>query len=155
MRAGAGGSTKYTPLHLIADRKQDMCTVLPAKHILTASNTTGKVGTNHSALKPPTVQLLSEFEKLWSSPNLDKIISKTEQYLLNVLTPNSAYLTIGDLGYEIYHKTKVKVSNYKELAEREPKSCPQNQSGDEVLRTKTTNRQDSKRIYGKMREQLF
>ena len=62
MCAGAGDSTKYTPLHLIADRKQDMCTVLPAKHILTASNTTGKVGTNHSALKPPAVQLLSEFE---------------------------------------------------------------------------------------------
>ena len=61
MRAGAGDSTKYTPLHLIADRKQDMCTVLPAKHIFTASNTTGKVGTNHSALKPPAVQLLSEF----------------------------------------------------------------------------------------------
>ena len=69
MRAGAGESTKYTPLHLIADRKQDMCTVLPAKHILTASNTTGKSGTNHSAVKPPAVQLLSEFVKSWSSPN--------------------------------------------------------------------------------------
>ena len=69
MDAGAGDSTKYTPLHLIADKKQDMCTVLPAKLILTASNTTVKVGTNHSALKPPAVQLLSEFEKSWSSPN--------------------------------------------------------------------------------------
>ena len=69
MRAGAGDFTKYTPLHLIADRKQGMCTVLPVKHILTASNTTGKVGTNHFALKPPAVQLLSEFEKSWSSPN--------------------------------------------------------------------------------------
>ena len=66
MRAGAGDSTIYTPLHLIADRKQDMCTVLPAKHILTAYmyNTTGKVGTNHSDLKPPAVQLMSEFENL-------------------------------------------------------------------------------------------
>ena len=52
-----------------------------------------------------------------------------------------------DIGYEIYHKTKVKVSNYQELTEREPKSCPQNQSADEVLRTKTTNRQDTKRTY--------
>ena len=136
MRAGAGDSTKYTPLHLIDDRKQDMCTVLPAKHILTASNTTGKVGAIHSTLKPPAVQLLSEFETSWSSPNYVKIICKAEQYLLKVLTPNSAYFTIDDLGYEIYHKTKVKVSNYQELAEREPKSCPQNQSGDAVLRTK-------------------
>ena len=104
MRAGAGDSTKYTPLHLIAIRKQDMCTVLPAKHILTAYNTTGKVGTNHSALKPPAVQLLSVFEKSRSSP---KIIHKAEQYLLKVLTPNSAYFTIDDRGYEIYHKIKV------------------------------------------------
>ena len=59
MRAGAGDSTKYTPLHLKADRNQDMCTVLPAKHILTASNSTGKVGTNHSALKTPAVQRLN------------------------------------------------------------------------------------------------
>ena len=69
MRAGAGDSTKYTPLHLIADRKQDICTVLAAKLILTASNTTDKVATNHSALKLPAVQLLSEFERSWSSPN--------------------------------------------------------------------------------------
>ena len=68
MRAVVGDFTKYTPLLLIADRKQDMCTVPQAKHILTASNTTGKVGTNLSALKPPAVQLLSEFEKSWFSP---------------------------------------------------------------------------------------
>ena len=139
MRTGAGDSTKYTPLHLIADRKQDMCTVLSAKHILMTSNTIGKVGTNHSALKPPAFQLLSEFEKSWSSPNQVKILCKAEQYLLKVLTPNSAYFTMDDLGYEIYHQTKVKVSNYQGLAEREPKSCPQNQSGNEVLLTKTTN----------------
>ena len=62
MRVGAGHSTKYTPLHLIADSKHDMCSVLPAKHILTASNKTGKVGTNHSALKPPAVQLMSKLK---------------------------------------------------------------------------------------------
>ena len=46
--------------------------------------------------------------------------------------PNSAYFTMDDLRYEIYHKTQVKVINGHELAEPEPKSCPQNQSGDEV-----------------------
>ena len=45
---------QYIP-HLIADRKQDICTVLPAKHIITICNTTDKVGTNHSALKSPAV----------------------------------------------------------------------------------------------------
>ena len=102
MRTGAGDSTRYTPLLLIADRKQDICTVLPAKHILTICNTTDKVGTNHSALKPPAVQLLPEFEISWSSPNLDKIIRTAEQYLLKVFMPNSAYFTMDDLRYGIY-----------------------------------------------------
>ena len=102
MRAGAGDSTRYTPLHLIADRKQDICTVLPAKHILTIFNTTDKVGTNHSALKPHAVQLLPEFEKSCSRPNLDKIIRTAEQYLLKVFLPNRAYFTMDDLRYEIY-----------------------------------------------------
>ena len=86
MHAGAGDSTRYTPMHLIANKKQDtcICTVLPAKHILTICNTTDKVGTNHSALKPPAVQLLPEFEKSWSSPNLDKTIRTAEQFLLKV-----------------------------------------------------------------------
>ena len=97
MRAGAGDSTRYTPLHLIADRKQDKCIVLLAKHILTIYNTTDKVGTNHSALKPPAVQLLPEFEKSCSSPNLDKIILTAEQYLLKVFMLNSAYFTMDNL----------------------------------------------------------
>ena len=37
--------------------------------ILTPLEVYGKVGTNYSALKPAAVQLLSEFEKSWSSPN--------------------------------------------------------------------------------------
>ena len=102
MRAGAGDSTRYTPLHLIADRKQDICTVLPAKHILMICNTTDKVGTNYSALKPLAVQLLPEFEKSWSSPNLDKIICTAVQYLLKVFMPNCAYFTMDNLRYEIY-----------------------------------------------------
>ena len=100
--ADGGDSTRYTPLHLIADRKQDICTVLPAKHILTICNTIDKDGTDHSALKPPAVQVLSEFEKSWSSPILDKIIRTTEQYLLKVFMTNSAYVTMDDLRYEIY-----------------------------------------------------
>ena len=108
MRAGTGDSTKYTTLHLIADMKQDICTVLPAKHILTAPNTTDKVGTNHSALKPHAVQLLSEFEKSWSSPYLDKIIGKAEQYLLKVLMPNSAYFTMEISGMKYTIKLKQK-----------------------------------------------
>ena len=46
--------------------------------------------------------LLPKFEKSWSSPNLDKIIRTAEQYLLKVFMPNSAYLTMNDLTYEMY-----------------------------------------------------
>ena len=39
MRAGVGDSTRYIPLHLIAERKQEFCSVLPAIHILTGCYT--------------------------------------------------------------------------------------------------------------------
>lgn len=36
MRAGVGDSTRYIPLHLITEKKQELCTVLPEIHILAA-----------------------------------------------------------------------------------------------------------------------
>ena len=50
MRAGVGDSTRYIPLHLIFERKPELCSVLPAIHILTGCDTTSKVGTKLSAL---------------------------------------------------------------------------------------------------------
>ena len=50
MRAGVGDSTRYIPLHLIFERKPELCSVFPAIHILTGCDTTGKVGTKLSAL---------------------------------------------------------------------------------------------------------
>ena len=35
MRAGVHDSTRYIPLHLISERKQELCSVLPAIHIPT------------------------------------------------------------------------------------------------------------------------
>ena len=43
MRAGVGDSVWYIPLHMIAEKKQELCTVLPAVHILTGCDTTSKV----------------------------------------------------------------------------------------------------------------
>ena len=45
MCAGVGDSTRYIPLHLIFERKPELCSVLPAIHILTGCDTTSKVGT--------------------------------------------------------------------------------------------------------------
>ena len=89
MRAGVGDSTRYIPLHLIFEMNPELCSVLPAIHILTGCDTTSKVGTKLSALKSPAAQLLSEFGKSLSSPNQDEIIHKAEQYLVQVLKPNS------------------------------------------------------------------
>ena len=50
MLAGVGDSTRYIPLHLIFERKPELCFVLPAIHILTGCDTTSKVGTKLSAL---------------------------------------------------------------------------------------------------------
>ena len=68
-----------------------------------------------STLKLIAVQLLFEYGKSLSSPNQDKIIDKAKHYIILVLMPNRAYLTMGDLRYAIYHQTKVKVSNDQEL----------------------------------------
>ena len=40
MRAGMGISTRYIPLHLIFERKTELCSVLPAIGILTDCDTT-------------------------------------------------------------------------------------------------------------------
>ena len=50
MRAGVGDFTRYIPLHLIFERRPELCCVLPAIHILTGCDTTSKVGTKLSAL---------------------------------------------------------------------------------------------------------
>ena len=77
------------PFQLIAEKKQELCTVLPAIHILTGSDTTSKVGTKPSALKPPVIEFLSEFGKSFSSSNYDEIIGKAKQYIVQILKPNS------------------------------------------------------------------
>ena len=107
MRAGVGDSTRYIPLHLIFERKTELCSILSAIHILTGCDTTSKVGTKLSALKPPAAQLLSEFGKSLSSPNQYEIIHKAEQYLVQVRNPNSTCTTVDDLRYEMYHQSKV------------------------------------------------
>ena len=39
MRTGVGDFTQYITLHLICERKQELCSVLPAIHILTGCYT--------------------------------------------------------------------------------------------------------------------
>ena len=107
MCAGVGDSTRYIPLHLISERKPELCSVLPAIHILTGCYTTSIVGTKLSALQPPATQLLSEFGKSLSSPNQDEIIRKAVQYLVQVLKHNSTCTTMDILRYEMYHQRKV------------------------------------------------
>ena len=92
MHVGVGDSTRYIPLHVIAEKKQELCTVSSAIHILTGCDTTSKVGTKLSALKPPAIQLLSEFGKSLSSPNQYEIIRKAEEYLVQVLKPSTTCL---------------------------------------------------------------
>ena len=45
-------------LVILQDKSQELCSVLPAVHILTGCDTTSKVGAKLSALKPPAAQLL-------------------------------------------------------------------------------------------------
>ena len=98
MYAGVGDSTKYIPLHLIFERKPELCCVLPAIHILTGCDTTSKVGTKLSALNLEN-HCLAQIKIMYI------IIQKAEQYLVQVLKPNSTCTTMDDLRYEMYHQS--------------------------------------------------
>ena len=64
MRARVSDSTRYIPLHLLAKMLGSLCDVLPAIHILTASDIASKGGTKAAALKADSVSHLKGFGKV-------------------------------------------------------------------------------------------
>ena len=103
MHAGVGDSTRYIPLHLIYERKQELVYSQQYTFLQAVTLWTSKIGTKLSSLKSPAAQLLSEFGKSLSSPNQDEIIRKAVQYLVQIFKPNSTCTTKDILRYEVYH----------------------------------------------------
>ena len=105
MRGGVGDSTRYIPLHTLAEKiGHDMCQVLPALHTLTGCDTTSKVGTKAAALKAKPLVYLKDFGKNLNNANTS--LAKTEEYLVQVFKNGVPYATMDELRYYIYHHAK-------------------------------------------------
>ena len=71
MRAGIGDTTRYIPLHIIADRIGALSSVLPAVHALTGSDITSKFGTKAD----PTLYL-KDFGVNPNDQHLERILNR-------------------------------------------------------------------------------
>jgi len=106
IKAGVGNTTRYIPLHILSEKKKDICPLLPAIHCLTGCDITSKFGTKHAALKIDAKQYLSEFGVNLNSSTLDNVISKAGEYLVQVLKHGSPCKSMDELRYYQYHQTK-------------------------------------------------
>ena len=114
MRAGVGNSTRYIPLHILAERlASNACGTLIALHHLTGCDSTSKFGTKASALKAKADHYLSHFGK---DPN-NNDLGMAEEFLVNVYKPGTKYKTLDELRYHLYYQSK------KTILDLPPTSC--------------------------------
>lgn len=106
MRAGVGDSTRYIPLHTLAQKIGPLCDVLPAVHSLTGCDTTSKFGTKAGALKANPLSFLQGFGLNPNDPSIEVFMTNAEAYLVQVLKPGSSCKTMDELRYQMYHQSK-------------------------------------------------
>ena len=103
MRAGVAKTTRYLPVHILAQRiGKSMCNVLPAVHHLTGSDTTSKFGTKAAGLKAKPEVYLKDFGKDPQSIN----VKLTEEYLVQVYKSGASAKTLDELRFHLYHHSK-------------------------------------------------
>ena len=82
IKVGVKDTTRYIPIHILAEKIGQMCSVLPALHCITGCDASSKFGTKAAALKANPTQFLSDFGKHDIN---DEVISRAEEYLVKVL----------------------------------------------------------------------
>ena len=103
IRAGVGNTTRYIPLHSLADRLgTQICKVLIALHHLTGCDSTSKVGTKAAGLKANPGHYLCDFGK---DPN-DIDFGLVEEFLVNVYKSSRHSQSMDELRYHLYHHSK-------------------------------------------------
>lgn len=103
MRAGVANTTRYVPLHILAERLgHETCSTLIAVHHLTGCDSTSKFGTKASALKPKASKYLHNFGKDHNEIDLDM----AEEYLCKVYKAGTTCKTLDELRYHLYHHSK-------------------------------------------------
>ena len=86
LRGGVGDSTRFIPLHVIADKVgRPMCEVLPAMHALTGCDITSKFSTKSAGIKAEPVLYLQDFGR--AQTNVQDCVHNDEHGLLTDYGP--------------------------------------------------------------------
>ena len=103
MRGGAGDTTRYIPVHSLAEKVgPEICKCIIGMHMLTGTDVTSKFGTKASALKAKPEMYLADFGN-----DIDSIdIDRAEEYLVQVYKPGTHIKTLDALRFFIYHQSK-------------------------------------------------
>ena len=109
VRAGSMDTIRYIPVHILAEKSTPgLCAVLPALHTLTGCDATSKFGTKPAALRANPIQYLKGFGSSPHGSDIEFVIAKAEEYLVQVVKPGSEWKTMDDLRYWMYHHSKGK-----------------------------------------------
>ena len=88
VKAGAGDSTRFIPIHVLAAQiGENVCQFLPAVHVLTGCDYTSKIGTKHAALITNPEHYLEDFGTKMDESTIDK----AEEYLTQVLKKGAKF----------------------------------------------------------------
>ena len=105
VKAGVGDSTRFTPIHVLAERiGKDLCQLLPAVHYLTGCDYISKVGTKHAALKAHPETYLKQLGSV--TDDLQSVVTASEAYLAQVLKLGTSCKTADELKIHVFHQSK-------------------------------------------------
>ena len=108
-RAGVATTTRFIPIHTLAERMgPELCDMLPAMHDLTGCDATSKVGTKVSGIKQLPKADLVNFGKDPRVFDVDDMLIKGENYLIQVIKPGSLCKSMDELRHDLYHHSKSK-----------------------------------------------
>ena len=106
VKFGVSNTTRYIPLHTLAERIGSLTKFLPSIHALTGNDITSKFGTKFSALKISPEKYLTYFGKKTDGLDINMVLADAEQFLVQVLKPGSKCKSLDELRHYMYHYNK-------------------------------------------------
>ena len=102
---GVGDKTRFLPLHLLLYKiGVPKCKVIYKAHILTGSDSTGKIGSKKSAINTNPELYLQRFGE--ENELSVEAAERTEQYLIKVKQPKSTCVTFNELRFDMNQSRK-------------------------------------------------
>ena len=106
VKFGVSNTTRYIPLHTLAERIGSLTKFLPSVHALTGNDIISKFGTKFSALKISPEKYLTYFGKKPDGLDINMVLADAEQFLVQVLKPGSKCKSLDELRHYMYHYNK-------------------------------------------------